>query len=339
MSKKEGKMKKFCTGLILALVALQVSFAAGSKQTDGTLIGISKILQHPALDACEQGIKDAIKARGINARYDSQNANNDLSTAAQIANKFNSEKVEVAVGIATPAAQALANMLKIIPVVFTAVTDPVAAGLVATVAHGENNVTGASDAIPTAGNIALFKEIAGIRTLGYIYTSSEANSIAELELITKAAADTGLTLVTQTVNTTADVKQASQTIAGRIDGLYMSTDNTVNAALPAVIEVFGAAKKPIFIGDASGAKDGGCMIASGSNYYKLGLSTGNIVADILQGKRPSEIPVKFATEPSELDFLIDLDAAKNCGITIPQKYIDQATMIFENGKLTEKQTG
>jgi putative ABC transport system substrate-binding protein len=100
--------------------------------------------------------------------------------------------------------------------------------------------------------------------------------------------------------------------------------------------VFKAAKKPIFSGDATGAKDGGCMIAAGSNYYRLGISTGNIVADILGGKKPAEIAIKFATEPSELDFLIDLDSAKNCGITIPQKYIDEATMIFENGVLIEK---
>jgi putative ABC transport system substrate-binding protein len=319
-----------------------MSFANGGKQaesggaTNGITIGISKILQHPALDACEQGIKDALLARGIEASYDSQNANGDLSTATQIANKFNSEKVSVAVGIATPTAQALVNTLKTIPVVFTAVTDPVGAGLVSTTAHGENNVTGASDAIPTASNIVLFKEIAGIKTLGYIYTSSEENSIAELELISQGAKESGIELVLQTVNTTADVKQAAQAIVGRVDGLYMSTDNNVFTALPAIIEVFRAAKKPIFAGDATGAKDGGCMIAAGSNYYKLGISTGNIVADILGGKKPSEIPIKFAREPSELDFLIDLDAAKNCGITIPQKYIDQATMIFENGVLTEK---
>ncbi|MDR0410181.1 MAG: ABC transporter substrate-binding protein [Spirochaetaceae bacterium] len=330
-------MKKFCAGLVLALIALQTSFANGGKQQDGGIvIGISKIIQHPALDDCERGIKDAIAARGINAGYDSQNANNDLSTAKQIAGKFQSERVAVAIGIATPAAQALANTLKTIPVVFTAVTDPIAAGLVTTVAHGENNVTGASDAIPTVENIALFKEIAGINTVGYIYASSEANSIVELELVTKGATEAGLSLVTQAVNTTADVKQAAQAVAGRVDGLYLSTDNTIMAALPAVIDVFRTAKKPIFAGDASGARNGGCMIASGSNYYKLGLSTGNIVADILSGKKPSEIPVKFATEPSELDFLIDLDAAKNCGITIPQKYLDQATMIFEDGKLTEK---
>lgn len=297
-------------------------------------IGIAKILQHSALDACERGIKDALASRGINAVYDSQNANGDMSTAAQIANKFLADKADVAVGIATPTAQALANTLKETPVVFTAVTDPVGAGLLSAL-HGENNVTGASDAIPTAENIALFKEIAGLKTMGYIYTSSEANSIAELELVKKGAEAAGLALVTQSVNTTADVKQAAQTIVGRVDGLYISTDNTVAAAVPALVEVFSSAKKPMFSGDATPAREGGCMIASGSNYYKLGIATGNIVADILGGRKPSEIPVKFATEPSELDFLIDLDAAKNCGINIPQKYLDQATLIFENGTLRE----
>jgi putative ABC transport system substrate-binding protein len=332
-------MKKMGIGIALALLALQVGFANGGKQGGDAgrpVIGISKILQHPALDACEQGVKDAIAARGINAVYDEQNANGDLSTAAQIANKFKSEKVSVAVGIATPTAQALVNALTDTPVVFTAVTDPVGAGLVQSVQNGTGNVTGASDAIPTANNIMLFKEIAGIKTLGFIYTSSEANSSAELLTITDAAKQAGIALVTQTVNTTADVKQAAQSIAGRVDGLYLSTDNTVFAALPAIIEVFSAAKKPVFAGDATGAKDGGCMIASGTDYYKLGIATGNIVADILGGKKPADIPVKFATEPSELDFLVDLDAAKNCGITIPQKYIDQATMIFADGKLTTK---
>jgi putative ABC transport system substrate-binding protein len=299
-------------------------------------VGIAKILQHPALDACEQGVQDALKARGINAVYDLQNANGDLSTAAQIANKFKGDKVDVAVGIATPVAQALANALKDIPVVFSAVTDPVGAGLVASTARGDGNITGASDAIPTASNIALFKAVAGIRTLGYIYCSSEANSITELALVEEGARAAGLSLVTQTVNTTADVRQAAQSIVNRVDGIYLSTDNTVFTALPAIIDVFKTAKKPIFAGDATGARDGGCLIASGSNYYRLGLSTGNIVADIIQGKAPASIPVKFATEPSELDFLVDLDAAKNCGITIPQRYIDAATMIFENGKLTEK---
>ena len=140
-------------------------------------IGMAKIVQHAALDAAEQGIIDAIAAAGLYATYDYQNANGDVNTASQIANKFKADKVDLAVGIATPVAVALANTLKDVPVVFGTVTDPVGAGLVSSVNKGEGNVTGMTDAIPTAEHIKLFKEIAGFKTLGYIYSSNEANSI------------------------------------------------------------------------------------------------------------------------------------------------------------------
>ncbi|GMO29111.1 MAG: ABC transporter substrate-binding protein [Termitinemataceae bacterium] len=330
--------KNFVKKTVVLICALLILFLAGckaKKNNDGILIGISKITQHIALDSCETGIQDALKARGITASFDLQNANGDLSTAAGIAEKFKSEKVNVAVGIATPAAIAIANSIKDIPVVFTAVADPVGAELVKTEAHGDGNVTGVSDRVDTAGNIKLFKEIANIKTLGYIYTPAEANSKSEFELVKNAADENGIKLVSQTVNTTAEVKQAAQSIVARVDGLYMSTDNTVFSALSAVADVFNSKKKTIFAADASGAKNGGVMIAKGTNYYKIGLATGNMVADILEGKKPQDIPVKFA-ELSELDFLIDLDTADACGITIPQEYIDAATMIFKDGKLTEK---
>lgn len=299
-------------------------------------IGIAKIVQHPALDVVEQGIQDSLAARNIAADYDLQNANGDMSTAAQIAAKFKAEKVDVAVGIATPIAQALANAIKDVPIVFTTVTDPVGAGLVTTLDHGEGNITGLSDAIPVEEHIRLFKEIANIGTLGYIYTSSEANSASALEEVRKGCEKNGIAMVVQSINTSADIRQAAQAIVGRVDGLYLTTDNTVFSGLQALMDVFGAAKKPVFSGDVTSALNGGCMLASGFNYYKAGLATADIIADILSGKKPDTIPVKFLTDPSETDFLIDLDAAKNCGITIPQIYIDQANKIFENGKLTEK---
>ncbi|MDR0909532.1 MAG: ABC transporter substrate-binding protein [Spirochaetaceae bacterium] len=312
------------------------SSSSSQAASGAVLIGIAQFLQHPALDQCQQGVQDAVKARGIEATYDVQNANGDPSTAAQIANKYKGENVAVAVGIATPIAQAMVNAMPTTPVVFSAVTDPVGAGLVQSNDTGDAYCTGASDAIPTQANIKLFGDIAKIKTLGYIYCNAEANSVYELANVEEGAKAAGMTLVTQTVNTTADVRQAAQSIVSRVDGLYLSTDNTVYGAIAAVIDVFRQAKKPIFAGDATGVMDGGCMVASGSNYYKLGIATGNIVADIIQGKKCSDIPVKFATEASEMDFLVDLDAAANCGITISQKYIDDATMIFQNGKLTTK---
>ncbi|MDR1930186.1 MAG: ABC transporter substrate-binding protein [Treponema sp.] len=319
--------------LIAALICLSALGSLGAQ----VKIGIAKIVQHEALDACEKGIQDAIKARGINASFDLQNANGDVNTAAQIANKFRRDRVAVAVGIATPMAVALANTIRDVPVIFSAVTDPVGAKLVSSLSRGQGNVTGLSDAIPTVDHIGLFKEIAGIKTLGYIYTSSEANSISAKALVEEGCKKYGITLVAQSINTSAELRQAAQSIVRRVDGIYLTTDNTVYSALPALIQVFAAAKKPIFSGDVTGALNGGCVIASGFDYYKAGFATGEIVADILEGKRkPADIPVKFLTDPSESDLLFDLDAAKNCRITISPKYLEQANMIYQNKKLTRR---
>ncbi|MCR4823562.1 MAG: ABC transporter substrate-binding protein, partial [Treponema sp.] len=294
-------------------------------------IGIAKIVQHVALDSVEQGVVDVLKENGINATYDMQNANGDPNTAAQIAMKYRDEGLDVAVGIATPVALALANTIKDIPVVFGTVTDPVGAGLVSSLDHGEGNVTGMSDAIPTQQHILLFKELTGIKTLGYIYTSNEANSVSSLELVKNGCQLAGLELVTQAITNSSEVKQAAEAIISRVDGLYLTTDNTVFSALSSLIQVFQENKKPIFSGDVTGAQEGGCLIASGFNYYKAGRATGEMVLKILKGEKPENIPVRFMTDPSDSDLLFDLDAAKNCGITIPQAYLNQANMIYENG--------
>ncbi|WP_407427244.1 ABC transporter substrate-binding protein [Treponema sp.] len=325
---------------VSASVFTLIAFTGCNKKTASSeknvKIGIAKIVQHVALDSVEQGIIDVLNENGVKADFDLQNANGDSNTAAQIAMKYRDERVDVAVGIATPVALALANTIDDIPVVFGTVTDPLGAGLVTTLDHGEGNVTGMSDAIPTEQHIALFKELTGIKTLGYIYTSNEANSVSSLELVKKGCELAGLNLVTQAITNSSEVKQAAETIINRVDGLYLTTDNTVFSALSAVKQVFGDAKKPVFSGDVTGAQDGGCVIASGFNYYKAGRATGEMVLKILNGEKPENIPVRFMTEPSDSDLLFDLDAAKNCGIEIPQQYIDKANLIFENGKLTKK---
>ncbi|MBR4629927.1 MAG: ABC transporter substrate-binding protein [Treponema sp.] len=328
-------MKKIAK-LAVVLAASALLFGCNEKSSKAK-IGIAKIQQHPALDAAEKGIIDVINEAGLDVEFDLQNANADLNTANQIALKYKDENVKVAVGIATPIAVALANTIKQSPVIFAAVTDPVGADLVSTLEHGENNVTGMSDAVPTDLHIELFAEVTGIKTLGYIYTSSEANSQTSLKLVQDACAKLGLGLVTQAISSTNEVKQAAEAIIDRVDGIYLTTDNTVFSALSGLIQVFGDARKPIFSADVTGAMAGGCLLASGFNYYKAGRATGDIIVDILKnGKKPDEIPVRFMTEPSDSDFLIDLDAAKNCGITIPSELLKQANLIFENGKLRER---
>ncbi len=324
---------------VVLLTTLATLFAMGSEESkdDGSVkIGIAKIVQHDALDAVEQGIIDVVTEAGFDADFDLQNANGDVNTAAQIANMYKTAKVDVAVGIATPVAISLANTLKDIPVVFGTVTDPVGAGLVSSVDKGEANVTGMSDAIPTAEHITMFAEIAGIKTLGYIYSSNEANSISSLTMVEDACKAIGIELVTQSIANSSEVKQAAESIINRVDGIYLTTDNTVFSALPALVQVFNDAGKPVFSSDVTGALNGGCMIASGFNYYKAGRATGEMVVQILNGESPENIPVRFMTEPTDSDLLFDLDAAKNAGITIPQRYLDQANYIIENGQLTEK---
>ncbi|MDR2768539.1 MAG: ABC transporter substrate-binding protein [Treponema sp.] len=332
-------MKKTVAALMCALALAGCSKSDVVETTAGgdVRIGIAKIVQHEALDAVENGIQDALVLRGYNVEADLQNANGDVNTAAQIANKFKNDKVDVAVGIATQMAQALSNTIKDIPVVFSAVTDPVGARLVTSLDRGEGNVTGLSDAIPTVEHIGMFQQIAGIKTLGYIYTSSEENSVSALALVEEGCKKHGITLVAQTINSSADLRQAAQSIVGRVDGVYLTTDNMVFSALPALIEVFSGAKKPIFSGDVTGAMNGGCLVASGFNYYKAGLATGDIIADILEGKSPADIPVKFLTDPGESDLLFDLDAAANCGITIPEDLVNQANYIFQDGELIQMQ--
>ena len=298
-------------------------------------IGIAAYLERETMDKCEQGIRDAIAERGIKAVYDIQNVPT-TEDARRIRSKY--EKMDVVVGITTPMAQALAGAIKVTPLVFAAVTDPVDAKLVSSLARGELNRTGVSDAIPIAEHIALFKEIANIKTLGYIYSASEANSVSDLSRIKKACQDQRITLIDRAVRSPGELRQAAAEIAGRVDGVYIGSDNKINQDPAPLIEVFRAAKKPVFTSDVNAAKNGGCMIASGWNYYHVGKKAGNMAADILEGKKPAEIPVHVMTDPADWEFLLDLDAAENCGIEMPalMRLIPQANYIYKNGFLTEK---
>ncbi|MDR0539377.1 MAG: ABC transporter substrate-binding protein [Spirochaetaceae bacterium] len=320
-------------GMLSACQKKQEAAPAASKEV---LVGVSKIVAHEALDAVERGVVDRVTESGKAVRFDLQNAAGDMNAAAQIAAQFKSEDAAVTVGIATPAALALANNITAIPVVFSAVTDPVGAKLVDNLQAGKGNVTGVSDAIDEPRHIKMFKDIAKIKTLGYIYTSSEDNSVSSLARVKEACAAEGLALVEQAITNSSELRQAAETIIGRVDGIYITTDNTVFAALPALTEVCNKNKKPLFSADFTACKNGGAFIAFGFDYYKIGLATGDIVVQLLDGKKPADIPTKFLTEKTDIDFLIDLDQAANCGITVPEDYLAQANYLFQNGKLTQK---
>jgi putative ABC transport system substrate-binding protein len=328
---------KYLTYSVAVIFTIGILFSAGKGlAADPILIGISKIVAHPALDAIEKGIQEAVKADYPEARFDLQNANGEMATASSIAQKFKAEKVTIAVGIATPTAQALVNAIKDRPVVFSAVTDPVGAGLVASTEKGEKNITGISDMTPVKAQIELLNRIKPIKTLGHVYTSSEANAVSLAEIARQVCKEMGIQFVETTVSNSAEVKQAVQTIAGRVDGIYISNDNTVVSALAAVSAVATKHEIPVMSADPSSAETTPVLAAWGFDYYKMGKATGRLVNRVLKGEKPETIPTIYMTEASDVDLLINLDVAKELGLAFPEEVITKANTVIENGQVKKK---
>jgi putative tryptophan/tyrosine transport system substrate-binding protein len=319
--------------LLAMLVAVTLAMLSCGKSSEG-VIGISKIVSHPALDSVEKGIQDELA--NDKYRFDLQNANGEISTASSIAAKFKSDKVVLAVGIATPTAQALANTLKNVPVVFAAITDPVSAGLVKSIDKGYHNVAGVSDLTPVRAQIEFLNKIKPIKRLGFIYTSSEDNAVALSKLLKAACDDLKIELVQSAISNSSEVKQAANSIVKRVDAFYITTDNTVVSAISAICDVAMKNNIPVMSADPSSAEKNSILAAWGFDYYKMGRATGRMVRDILKGKKPEDIPVKYMTEASDIDLLINLDVAKKLGLSFPPDVVKLANKTVENGKFTKK---
>lgn len=327
------KKSSMITFLQLLLIGITFFWISGCEKQVSNVIGISKIVAHPALDDVEQGIQDELADLGYSFVYDLQNANGDPNAAKTIANKFLANKVRLAVGIATPTAQALAGTLRDIPVVFAAVTDPVSAGLVSSLDKGSDNVTGVSDLTPVKAQIEFLNRIKPITKLGHIYTSSEENAVILADLAKKACEALGIEFIATTVTKSAEVKQAAQLIAPKVDAIYISTDNTVVSAIAAVVEVATDKGIPIMSADPSSAETNGVLAAWGFDYYKMGRATGKLIDEILKGESTTNMPTRFMTEPSDIDLLINMDVAKDLGINIPSQIKDSASRLVIDGKI------
>lgn len=329
--------KKISILLVLAVSMICAATAFAAAPAKPVKIGISKIVSHPALDAVVKGIQDELNASKMKVTFDVQNANGDINTAASIANKFQSEKVNLAVGVATPTAQALVNTLKGIPIVYSAVTDPVKAGLVPSLTKGGKNVTGVSDMTPVKQQIEMLLKIKPkTKRIGHIYTSSEENAVVLAGMVKQVCKEKHLEFVETTVTKSAEVKQAAQTIAHRVDAIYISTDNTVVSAMSAVAEVAAKAKIPVMSADPSSSETYDVLAAWGFDYYKMGRATGKMIIEILKGKKPEQMPTRFMTKASDVDLLINLDVAKKLGLTVPPYIVKAAKTVRQNGKITKK---
>ena len=311
-------MRKILLLSLLLISSFSLS-AQASAESDDLKIGISKLMAHPALDDIERGIIDYLEENGVNAEYDLQNANGDISTAASIANVFRTEGVDIAIGIATPAAQALANAFEDIPVVFATVTDVEAAGL-----SGLDNVAGTSDEVPIKEHFSLIEQLTGAESIGMIYTSGEANGIASMERMKAVCGENGVSFISASVANSSEVRMAALSIIDRVDAMYVATDNTVISAISSLSEVCTEASVPLFSADTTSSFGTDVLVAGGFNYYQSGRQTGEIVLRILNGESPSEIGTEYL---ENLDLYINTSVASRLGIEIPADMLENAAHV------------
>lgn len=293
-------------------------------------VAVTAIVEHPALDAARDGIRDGLADLGFtvgeNLKFSYESAQGNPATAAQIARKFIGEAPSVIVPISTPSAQAVVAGTKDIAVVFTAVTDPVGAGLVADAASPGGNVTGVSDMSPIPDHLALIREITpGVARLGIIYNPGEANSVALADRLKELAPGAGMQIVEASATKTAEVQQAARSLVGKVDAIYIPTDNTVVSALEAAVQVAEQNKIPLYAGDTDSVPRG-AIAAIGFNYYDIGLQTAQIVAKVLKGEAPGSIAV---TQAQGTDLIVNPGAAEKMGVTIPEAVVSRANTVVK----------
>ncbi|END2486883.1 TPA: ABC transporter substrate-binding protein [Vibrio vulnificus] len=317
------KAGKLIATAVLAGAALISSHSVMAKTAK---VAVSQIVEHPALDATRQGLLDGLKAKGYvegkNLEFDYKTAQGNPAIAVQIARQYVGESPDVLVGIATPTAQALVSATRSIPVVFTAVTDPVGAKLVKSMEQPGKNVTGLSDLSPVSQHVDLIKELLpNAKAIGVVYNPGEANAVTLVELLKKSAAEKGLKVVESTALKSADVQSATQAIAAKSDVIYAPTDNTVASAIEGMIVAANQAKKPVF-GGATSYVEKGAIAGLGFDYYQVGVQTADYVVAILEGQEPGKLDVKVATGS---DLVVNQGTAEKLGITIPASVLSRAT--------------
>jgi putative ABC transport system substrate-binding protein len=319
ISLKSSKLKAVAAGLLLTL-ALGVVGCGGDKKeapkkADKVSVGIVQLVEHAALDAANRGFVDALASKGYkegqNISYDRQNAQADQSNLQNIAHRFVNNKVNLICAIATPAA--------------TAVTDYKTAKLVKDNAKPGTNVTGTTDMNPVEQQLdLLLKLVPNAKSVGVIYCSSEVNSQLQVDILKKAATAKGVTVHEATVSNVNDIQQAARSLVGKVQAIYVPTDNVLASAMPTLASVTEEAKLPVICGEGGMVKAGG-VATLGVDYYKLGFQAGEMAADILSGKsKPADMAIQAQ---KEFKALVNLKEAEKIGLKIPEDVLKGAEVI------------
>ncbi len=319
-------MKSVKLALGVAALAGVVAHTAVQAQS----VAVTSIVEHPALDSVRDGVKKALEDAGYTEakglKWQFQTAQGNTAIAAQIARKFVGDKPDAIVAIATPSAQAVVAATKTIPVVYSAVTDPVAAQLVPSLEPSGTNVTGVSDALALEKQVELIRSVVpDAKRVGMVYNPGEANSVVVVERLRELLPRSGMTLVEATAARTVDVGAAARSLVGKVDVIYTNTDNNVVSAYEALVKVGNDADVPLVASDTDSVKRG-AIAALGIDYYDIGLQTGKQVVRILKGEAPGAI----ASQTSDnLQLFVNPGAAKQQGVTLSEDFIKSASQVVE----------
>lgn len=334
--------KKTIAIMMTAAMVMAMAAGCGSKESSASdgdnkeasyKIGIQQFAEHGSLDNCREGFLEGLEEEGIkegdNLKVEVKNAMADTATNAQIADSFVSDNMDLICAIATPSAQSAYNaaMDKDIPVVYTAVTDPVAAELADKDGNPVGNVTGTSDTLPVEEQLKMIREMMpDAKTIGILYTTSEANSVSAIATYESLVDKYGFTLETKGISQTSEIALATDDLLTKVDCITNLTDNTVVASLPTILEKANEKGIPVFGSEIEQVKIG-CLAAEGIDYIQLGKQTGKIAAQILKGeKKASEIPYEIISEPG---FYVNTKVAENLGIEVPFDLADSAVESFD----------
>ena len=330
--------KRIVAGMMAAMMMVG---AVGCGSTGGKenssdaeyTIGIAQFAEHGSLDNCREGFLEGLKEEGIvegeNLEVLYDNAQTDTGTASTIADNYVSKKVDMICAIATPCAMSAYNsaMNTEIPVVYTAISDPVAAQLADKDGNSVGNITGTSDALPVKEQLEMIRALMPeAKKIGIIYTTSETNSVSTIATYKEYAADYGFEIVDTGINTIADIDMAAADMVSKVDCITNLTDNTVVASLPTILEKANDKKIPVFGSEIEQVKIG-CLAAEGIDYISLGKQTGKMAAQVLKGeKKASELNFETITTPG---FYVNNKVAENLGITVPTDLSDNAVETFD----------
>ncbi len=327
------RLKNLATAVVAISSVVAVSACSGGDSggggdegADSYAIGISQLVQHPALDAATEGFQKKFEDEGVTVEWDVQNAQGEQANATSIAQNFANQDLDLVLAVATPAAQAAAQAITNVPVLFTAVTDAEEAGLVNSNEAPGGNVTGTSDLNPVADQLQLVKDLRpDAKTVGIVYSSGEVNSQVQVDLAKEAAKDLGVEIKDATIANSSELGQAVNSL-GKVDAYYVPTDNNVVSAVSVMVQA-AEKNKALLVGSEAGQVEQGAAITRGINYTKLGEQTGEMALRILQdGEKPADMPVETS---SDLELVVNPEAAKRQGVEIPQKILDEADRTIE----------